>query len=734
MLDDATLQRSEARRVKQSEPVEIRLVMFYFIATLVFLFIALLGGMLVDLQLVGWNPSRGLELFSPGRWQMLQTDALAYGFLTNALFGCLHWIVPRLTLRPFASRELSYFVFILWQAVMLATVVGILADEAQGVGLGETPVFVDPWALIALLLMSLNIVAPIRSVKGPLPEALWYVLAAALWMPLTYAMGNFAPQYFLSGTAAGIVQGLFRQDLLGLCFAALSWGTIYFFVPLITGKPIWSRRLSRIGFWGLAFFCPPSGVRDFLLSPIPFSLQIAAVVATVAFEFSVMAAIVNLLLTIRSAGQPAGSNLPLRWVYTGMILYFIASLQGALQTMFTFQALTHFTDFEAGQLTLLIFGVFVFWLLGIMTYLLPRLLGRPWYRLALCQWHYWLSTIGVVLVYGDLVLAGILQGYWWGSLQPWETSIDGSRPFWIFRVFAELMIFAGQLCFFCNIYRTWKAPARADDHAKSAVALPVAGATLFESKAMVLWVAGRAIFAIALVANLLVAAFTFNNSPERSTKELPNPNLMYEFEDLARRYPGRSKKFGEPTREAAAAALRLGRQVYVGEGCWQCHSQFVRPVANEPRRWGPVSETWEYQNELQRPVMFGTRRNWPGFEPRRGTTLERLARHALVPTDAYHDRFANARLQLALRRCAQQTQPAWSGGHHVRPMARFVAQRLSVLRTISIDRAVAASNAGSGRGKVISRLDFSLTETSVRLATTRPIARPLQIHCIIGAE
>ena len=147
MPDDATIQRSDAARVNQSELVEIRLVKFYFIAALGFLCMALLGGMLVDLQLVGWNPLGRLELFSPGRWQMMQTDALAYGFLTNALFGCLHWMVPRNTLRPFASRELSYFVFILWQAIMLATFVGILAGEAQGVGWGETPVFVDPWAI-----------------------------------------------------------------------------------------------------------------------------------------------------------------------------------------------------------------------------------------------------------------------------------------------------------------------------------------------------------------------------------------------------------------------------------------------------------------------------------------------------------------------------------------------------------------------------------------------------------
>ena len=63
--------------------------------------------------------------------------------------------------------------------------------------------------------------------------------------------------------------------------------------------------------------------------------------------------------------------------------------------------------------------------------------------------------------------------------------------------------------------------------------------------------------------------------------------------------------------ETCADALRLGRQVYIGEACWHCHSQFVRPVSNESSRYGDVSQTWEYQNELQRPVMFGTRRVGP---------------------------------------------------------------------------------------------------------------------------
>jgi hypothetical protein len=135
---------------------------------------------------------------------------------------------------------------------------------------------------------------------------------------------------------------------------------------------------------------------------------------------------------------------------------------------------------------------------------------------------------------------------------------------------------------------------------------------MFESKGGVLLIGGLGFFALALVSNALVPVQMYRHLPEQRTEELVNANLMYQFEDLSRRFPESFEKYyGKPTREQAAEALALGRRVYVAEGCWHCHSQYVRPVSNESRRWGAVSATWEYQNELQRPVMFGTRRVGP---------------------------------------------------------------------------------------------------------------------------
>lgn len=445
---------SAAHPPRHAELVEDRLVLWYFLAALGYLLISMLGGILMALQLIDHNPLAGIELLSPGRWRMVHTNAVAYGFLANAFLGALHWAVPRLTLRPVASRALSYFIFFAWQIVVLATAVGILLGMAQGVEWGETPVWIDPLALAGLALVAVNFMAPIVRTGGPLYVTLWYFMAAFVWTFLTYAMGNFVPQYLVAGTSAGAVGGLFIHDLVGLFVTPLGWGLMYYFVPILLKKPIWSHGLSLVGFWGLAFFYPLNGIHHFLYTPIPMFLQYGAVVATVAVEMVVTTVIINFFATIWGSSREIVTNLPIRWFYTGMVFYFITCLQCAMQTTLTFQALIHFSDWVVGHAHLVMFGVFSLWLFGIMTYLIPRVLGKAWYSRTLCEWHFWLSAVGVFVMFSDLTIAGIFQGFYWASLQEWDVSVAGSQIFWVVRLFAGLAMFAGLLVFLYNIYRT----------------------------------------------------------------------------------------------------------------------------------------------------------------------------------------------------------------------------------------------------------------------------------------
>jgi cytochrome c oxidase cbb3-type subunit 1 len=433
-----------------------RLVLWYLLAALAYMGVSMLGGLIMSMQLINHNPLSGIELFSPARWRMVHTNAIAYGFIANAFLGMLHWAVPRLTMRPVLSVPLSYFIFAAWQVVVLGTAAGILAGMAQGVEWGETPVWIDPLAQAGLLLVLINFLAPILQTKGAMYVSLWYFMAALPWTFLTYAMGNFLPQYALSGVGSGALTGLFIHDLVGLFVTPIGWGLMYYFVPILLKRPMWSHGLSLVGFWGLAFFYPLTGIHHFLYTPIPMFLQYGAVISTIAVEFVVTTVIINFVGTVWRSGGEVLRNVPLRWFYTGMVLYFVTCLQCAFQATLTFQQLIHFTDWVVAHAHLVMLGVFGFWILGIMTYLFPRLLGAKWYSEKLVEYHYWLSTVGIVVMFLDLTFAGIFQGWSWASLQVWEDSIRLSIPFWAVRLVAGLAFIAGQVVFVWNLYKTWQ--------------------------------------------------------------------------------------------------------------------------------------------------------------------------------------------------------------------------------------------------------------------------------------
>jgi cytochrome c oxidase cbb3-type subunit 1 len=442
--------------------VEVKLVRWHFLAGVTYLMIAILAGLLFSLQFLRWYPSTGLPILSPGRWRMLHTQGVAYGFIANVFLGMVHWVVPRLTFKPVLSRKLSYFIFWAWQGVVLATAVGMLTGQAQALEWGETPIWIDPVALLGLILVAINFLVPIFKTTGPMYVTLWYFVAAFVWTVLVYAMGNFLPQYFMNGVAAGAIGGLFIHDLVGLFVTPLGWGMMYYFVPIILKKPIWSHGLSLVGFWGLAFFYPLNGIHHFLYTPIPLFLQYGAVISTIAVELVVTTVIVNFFMTLRGDHDKLITNLPLRWFFTGMVFYFTTCLQCAFQTTLTFQKIIHFSDWVVGHAHLVMFGVFGFWLLGLIVHLLPRVSNRTgWYSDKLNAWHYWLSAGGTFVMFFDLLIAGLVQGYLWRHEGiAWEESIRASGPFWLVRAISGIAIIVGQLLFVYNIVRTL-APARA---------------------------------------------------------------------------------------------------------------------------------------------------------------------------------------------------------------------------------------------------------------------------------
>jgi cytochrome c oxidase cbb3-type subunit 2 len=158
---------------------------------------------------------------------------------------------------------------------------------------------------------------------------------------------------------------------------------------------------------------------------------------------------------------------------------------------------------------------------------------------------------------------------------------------------------------------------------------------MFESKSGVFFVAGLIFFALAFVVMGLMPWTIYRGVPEKTVAQMVDEGgIVPEFVELAEKFPEQFRThFGTCDKASFAAALQRGHDVYVGEACWHCHSQFVRPVSNEDLRWGPVAHAREYNNILQRPVLFGTRRVGPDLsrEAGRRTNDWHLA-HFFQPT------------------------------------------------------------------------------------------------------
>jgi cytochrome c oxidase cbb3-type subunit 1 len=462
--------------VRERPLVSYPLVRAHFIAAMASFLIALAAGLLFSLLFLQRYPFEGLSFLSPGRVRMVHTNLIAYGFLFNAFVGGLVWTVPRLTGRPLLSDRLGWAIFWAWQLVVAGTFFGILGGHAQAVEWGETPIAIDPLVVVGWVLLLCQFLPSIlRARDRALYVSLWYILAGLVWVGLTYFMGNYLPQFFLPGTAGAAVTGLFIHDLVGLFVTPMGWGLMYYLVPSILKKPIFSHGLSLIGFWGLAFFYPLNGVHHFLYSPIPMYAQYGAVVSTVAVEVVVTTVIVNFFMTLRGRGDALRTSLPIRWFFTGMVFYFTTCLQCAYQVTLTAQGIIHFTDWVVGHAHLVMFGVFGFWCIGMINYLWPRLTGHAWYSEALNSWNYWLTTLGTLIMFVTLVAAGLLQGFLWRDLAPWESSIVYSVPFWWVRTIAGLMIIAGQALFAVNMWATARGLSREPEAAAAALPVEVRG-------------------------------------------------------------------------------------------------------------------------------------------------------------------------------------------------------------------------------------------------------------------
>jgi cytochrome c oxidase cbb3-type subunit 1 len=437
--------------------VNYKLIKAHLYISVVFIIVVVLAGLGYSMQFVDIYPFKSVEFLSPGRIRMIHTQGVAYGWLANAFFGIMLYMIPKLTGHRIYSDKLGMACFYIYNALVLGSVVLILGGYAQALEWGETPVVLDPFISVAVVLWIFNIMVPIwKGRNEPYYVTVWYCLAALAWTPLVYVMGNFLPEYFFAGTGGATITSMYIHDLVGLFVTPIGTGMVYYLLPILMRKPLFSHSLSLIGFWGLAFFYPMNSAHHYLYSPIPMWAQYASIIASVGVHVVVYTVVFNVLATMASDWKKVISSVPLMFMATGAIHYLITCIQCAVQVTLTFQEIIHFTDWVVGHAHLVLFGTFSFWTFSWIYYLVPRMLRTPMYSESLSQWHFWLSFVGIVVMDIDLLAAGVVQGFMWKSMVPFIETVIASKGFWWVRTLSGTAIFAGQVCFLINLIMTWK--------------------------------------------------------------------------------------------------------------------------------------------------------------------------------------------------------------------------------------------------------------------------------------
>jgi cytochrome c oxidase cbb3-type subunit 1 len=447
--------------------VEYSLIKLHLAAAGLALLVSMVAGFLYSLQFVGFYPFPGNAVLAPGHMRLMHTNMAAYGWLVNGFTAMLYYVVPRLTGKRIWSAKVGKLIFYVWQLILVSAIGGFLMDRAQAIEWGETPTGFRPgtfelnWIPVDLLVV-IGAVLVIAQFMVPLYKArhqkfyvtLWYFTAGLIWLALTYLMGNIIPEWVLPGAAGAAVTGLFIHDLVGLYVTPMGWGLMYFFVPLILRKPIWSHSLSVIGFWALAFFYPLGGVHNFLISPIPDYVEFGAITTTIAIEVVVTTVVVNFFMTLRGKWSALLTNMPIRWFFAGAVMYFLTCLQCSFQVTWMFQKIIHFTDWVVGHAHMIMFGTFTFWIVGVIDWLWPRIVRRNWYSDGLRAWHFWLWTVGIVVMFTDLTISGLIVGFMQRELNPWVDMIEASIPFWWVRTFSGGLMIGGLFCLLYNMWMT----------------------------------------------------------------------------------------------------------------------------------------------------------------------------------------------------------------------------------------------------------------------------------------
>ena len=431
------------------------LILRYMAAASFWLVFAPTVGAIVSIKFNYYDFLGHISWLTWGRLRPVHVMGVVFGGFSTAVIGLTYYIVPRLCGAPMYKERWGHHIFWMWNVALTVGFISLALGYNSGIEAGEFPLWVSIPVELVLCMLTIQVLGTIKKRTEPrLYVTLWYLTAAYIWTALNYAFGHFILPYSMPGVNNAAMHGLYIHYVVGLWITPAGLGVAYYFLPLAAKRPLYSHKLSLVGFWSLAFFYPFVGTHHYIYSPIPYWTQTIAIVASMMLIVPVWTVVANFYGTFVGAWKQFQDSYPAKFIIIGALYYFVGCFQGSTEALREMQRLTHFTDFVIGHSHLTVFGTFVIWATAGMYWVVPRLAGRELYSKNLAQWHYWLTVTGFSVMAFDLTIQGLMQGTMLQAGTDFVESMSAMKPYWLVRSMAGITMDIGAALGFWNLYRT----------------------------------------------------------------------------------------------------------------------------------------------------------------------------------------------------------------------------------------------------------------------------------------
>lgn len=579
-----------------------KIVKQFGIATLFWGLVGMLVGVIIAFQLAFPALNLGIPYTSFGRLRPVHTNAVIFAFVGNAVFGGAYYILQRVLKTRLFNDLLSKIHFWGWQTIIVFGATSLILGYTTGKEYAELEWPLDILITLIWVIFGVNMFGTIlRRRERHLYVSIWFFIGTWVTVAMLHIVNSFELPFswiksysLYAGVQDALVQWWYGHNAVAFFLTTPFLGLMYYIVPKAADRPIYSYRWSIIHFWALIFIYIWAGPHHLLYTALPEWAQALGTVFSIMLILPSWGGMLNGLFTLRGAWDRVREDPILKMLVVSLTCYGMATIEGPMLSLKNVNAYSHYTDWTVAHVHIGALGFNGFMIFAMLYYLVPKMWNTQLYSRSLANVHFLIGTLGILLYAIPMYWAGFAQPLMWkkftetGQLQyQFLETVTHIMPMYIIRGIGGLLYWVGAIVGGYVLYKTIKQGSFVSNEQAEAAPLSMQPLppqkqhwhSAIERRPVQMLVLSLLVVAIGGLIELVPTFLIESNVPTISSVK---PYSTLEL---------------------------LGRDIYVREGCYTCHSQMVRPFRDEESRYGEYSKAGEFIYD--HPFQWGSKRTGP---------------------------------------------------------------------------------------------------------------------------